>query len=391
MLKENVIVLFSILAFYLFFVIDNIWIFIAVMIIPTAFFITYLDDKKEQEHLDAILEEKKRAYEERVHAEYEELMQQRVSCTGIQQPNKELNQLLQYSTYQRQQNALDEVPQIKIEDIPAVENQNPNYTMETEAEIEQLLEVPTYERHRKPISEAFETDTSKNPTAENKSDKQSTPKSKRSYITKILNYFGGLWSDYRFSQLQKKDKSQKCLIGVGGGASNILHDILRITPKHNYVHINSDYNALVQKDSEFKILLQSKEKNDKWGCGGNIECGKSLIDNTAKEKIKEYSEDFHTVHLIATLGGGVSSGATPEVVKCLQEIGKEVHIFVTLPFRFEGKVRKSNAEEALNILEKLVDKVYVVDNNQALKSKKGIREALAVVSRAVYKQIVLSR
>ena len=72
-----------------------------------------------------------------------------------------------------------------------------------------------------------------------------------------------IFSSYRMKLLRINDKSNKCFIGVGGGGSNILSDLSRLDSKHTYIHINSDNNALLQKQSKYKILLTSEAKDNK--------------------------------------------------------------------------------------------------------------------------------
>ena len=187
---------------------------------------------------------------------------------------------------------------------------------------------------------------------------------------------------------QQKHIQQKCFIGVGGGGSNILSDISNMDSRHTFIYINSDYNALVQKNSEYKILLTSEEKKDKWGCGGNTECGVSLIDEKVKKKLKEFTKEYETIYLIATLGGGVGSGSTPEIIKYLKTIGKKVIIYVTLPFKFEGKVRQRIANETLKALKNTSRHLVVLENDELLKSKKGMKEAFKLTSKSIYKQII---
>lgn len=205
---------------------------------------------------------------------------------------------------------------------------------------------------------------------------------------KTIRYLNNILQAFKLQLLRRKDISKKCFIGVGGGGSNILHDISMINDNHTFIHINSDNNALRQKQSDYKILLTSDSKKDKWGCGGNTDCGLSLVDESVKETIKKFTENDDTVYLIATLGGGVGSGSTPEIAKYLKGINKKVITYTTLPFTFEGKVRLRIAHDSLKELELYSDKSIVIDNNRIAKSKKGLRESFKIISIDIYKQII---
>lgn len=142
-----------------------------------------------------------------------------------------------------------------------------------------------------------------------------------------------------------------------------------------------------QKQSDYKILLTSDTKEDKWGCGGNTECGLNLIDDTVRKTIKEYTKHHETIYLMATLGGGVGSGSTPEIAKYLKSINKKVILHVTLPFTFEGKSRLSTAKNSLELLKPYSDEISVFENNDLLESKKGLRESFQLASNKIYSKI----
>ena len=114
----------------------------------------------------------------------------------------------------------------------------------------------------------------------------------------------------------------------------------------------------------------------------------SLIDEKVKEHIKQFTSDFETIYLIATLGGGVGSGSTPEIAKYLKKINKKVIAYTTLPFTFEGKVRLRIAQNSLKELEAYVDESNVIDNNRIAKSKKGLRKSFKIISTDIFNQIM---
>ena len=90
---------------------------------------------------------------------------------------------------------------------------------------------------------------------------------------------------------------------------------------------------------------------------------------------------------MATLGGGVGSGSTPEIAKYLKSINKKVILHVTLPFTFEGKSRLSTAKNSLELLKPYSDEISVFENNDLLESKKGLRESFQLASNKIYSKI----
>jgi len=134
------------------------------------------------------------------------------------------------------------------------------------------------------------------------------------------------------------------------------------------------------------------DKKEGLGCGGVVQCGTSLVDNISKKRINILTESFNRVYVIATLGGGVGSGATPEIVEYLSSLNKEVVVLVTMPFSFEGNTRASVASNALKEIKKLDANVVVLENDDLLKNSKedslGTRETFKLTSQIVYKHIV---
>jgi cell division protein FtsZ len=77
------------------------------------------------------------------------------------------------------------------------------------------------------------------------------------------------------------------------------------------------------------------------------------------------------VFIVATLGGGTGTGATPVVARAARETGAMVIAFVTLPFTFEGERRMSQARQGLHNLQDQADVVIVIPN-QALFAATGV-------------------
>lgn len=179
-----------------------------------------------------------------------------------------------------------------------------------------------------------------------------------------------------------------CIIGIGGGGTNIVNDISRLDGTHMFIHINSDYNSLMQKKSKHKILL-GWEKKAGLGCGGKAECGESLIDKDVKNELSELTRSMETVYVIASLGGGVGSGATPKIVEHLKSLNKKVIVFVTIPFSFEGNKRMTSAKKSMENILKHSDKLVVYNNDTLLHYSEGvgIKETFELISKVFYTMI----
>ena len=275
-----------------------------------------------------------------------------------------IDRMLDSPTWKRQEDSLEDLAENNMNSI--------------------MLDSPTWKRQGERLADPINTNSVSLKDICNhriKVPKASKRVKKTGYFKNIIDYIS-------LKMLMKKTTSKKCFIGIGGGGSNILSDISHINNKHLFIYINSDYNALVQKQSDYKILLKSDAKKNKWGCGGNTSCGLNLVDDKVKETIEQFSKNYETVYLIATLGGGVGSGSTPEIANYLKTINKNVIMYVTLPFSFEGNSRLTTAQESLIDLKKYADQIIVLENNDLLKSNKGLRETFKSSSIDIYSRIV---
>jgi len=182
-----------------------------------------------------------------------------------------------------------------------------------------------------------------------------------------------------------------CFIGVGGGGCNILEDIAQIDPWHTFIHINSDLQALQQKSSKNKIVL-GYDKKAGLGCGGQTECGAMIVDSTSKKQLFDLVDPFEKTYVIATLGGGVGSGATAQIVEYLNMIGKEVVVVAILPFSFEGKNRNDVAKTALMEIQYINKDVIIIENNAVIQKCRteelGTRETFQYISKSIYQIII---
>ncbi|MBT5935644.1 hypothetical protein [Sulfurimonas sp.] len=219
---------------------------------------------------------------------------------------------------------------------------------------------------------------------------------KRRSFFKILIAIYGLIGSVAYSKekehISNKDKDENfnklCIMGIGGGGTNIVDAISRLKTKHMYIHMNSDYNSLKQKKSKNKILLGWNEKLG-LGCGGKVECGVSLINNEVKINIARLTKNVDTVYIVSSMGGGLGSGATPEIVKYLKEIDKKIFVFVTVPFSFEGRKRLSIAYQSIEKIAEDADKLVVFKNDELLNNNNelGVRDTFNMTSNALLRMI----
>ena len=170
-------------------------------------------------------------------------------------------------------------------------------------------------------------------------------------------------------------------LGIGGGGCNLLSDILKKDERFHHLYINSDEKTLRHKTNT--LMLQ----NNSLGCGGDVACGKKLIDSNIKYKLCKALPKEKKIFLLATLGGGTGSGSTIAIAELLQFLEFDFHIITVLPFSFEGKQRMQNAQKSLEELQKITSNISIVENSQVLaklEKQTSVKESFQMISDEVF-------
>jgi cell division protein FtsZ len=155
------------------------------------------------------------------------------------------------------------------------------------------------------------------------------------------------------------------LVGIGGGGSNAVDRLkMENLDRLQLAVINTDFKALSASPVQDKILIGTSVTRG-LSAGGDPTLGYSAAD-ADREKIAEVVRGTDLVFLLAGLGGGTGSGATPVVAEIAREAGALVIAFVTLPFSFEGGRRRKQAEEAVEELRKQCHAVIPLSNDLLL-------------------------
>lgn len=155
------------------------------------------------------------------------------------------------------------------------------------------------------------------------------------------------------------------LVGIGGGGSNAVDRLkMENLDRLQLAVINTDFKALSSSPVQDKILIGTSVTRG-LSAGGDPALGYQAAD-ADREKIAEVVRGTDLVFLLAGLGGGTGSGATPVVAEIAREAGALVIAFVTLPFSFEGGRRRKQAEDALEELRKQCHAVIPLSNDLLL-------------------------
>ncbi len=164
--------------------------------------------------------------------------------------------------------------------------------------------------------------------------------------------------------LPKDQASIIKVFGVGGGGSNAVNHMYDqgITGV-DFVICNTDAQALDQSPIPNKIQLGTT-LTEGLGAGANPEVGKNAAIEDI-ENIKSILEkNTKMVFITAGMGGGTGSGAAPIIAEAARDMGILTVGIVTIPFSFEGRRRKQQADEGLSELKKHVDTLLVINNDK---------------------------
>ena len=179
------------------------------------------------------------------------------------------------------------------------------------------------------------------------------------------------------------------ILGIGGAGANVLDRLALdgVNPCH-LIAANTDAMALNASVAGEKLQL-GRAATRGLGSGGDPDLGRVSTEEAASE-IRSALQGVNCVFLLAGLGGGTGSGATPFIAEMAHEMGIWVVAIVTLPFGFEGKRRAQQASEALAALHAQADAVICFENDRMaglVAPKAGIQQAFAEADRTMSQSV----
>ncbi len=165
-------------------------------------------------------------------------------------------------------------------------------------------------------------------------------------------------------ELPQDENSIIKVIGVGGGGSNAVNHMYRLGIKGvDFIICNTDKQALDKSPVPNKIQLGERSTKG-LGAGSIPDVGRDAALESIDD-IKSYlGENTQMVFITAGLGGGTGTGAAPVIASIARELGILTVGIVTIPFTFEGKKRRAQAEDGLEEMKKYVDTLLVIGNDK---------------------------
>jgi cell division protein FtsZ len=156
-------------------------------------------------------------------------------------------------------------------------------------------------------------------------------------------------------------KPRISVIGVGGAGGNAIANMIANEVQGvDFIVANTDAQALNSASAERRIQLGLKITQG-LGAGSRPEIGRAAAEE-ALEQVEKSLEGAHMCFIAAGMGGGTGTGAAPVIAKAARDRGILTVGVVTKPFSFEGSRRMKSAEAGIAELQKHVDTLIVIPN-----------------------------
>jgi cell division protein FtsZ len=156
-------------------------------------------------------------------------------------------------------------------------------------------------------------------------------------------------------------KPRIAVIGVGGAGGNAIANMIAAHVEGvDFIVANTDAQALNASPAERRIQL-GPQITEGLGAGSRPEIGKAAAEETIAQ-VEAALEGAHMCFIAAGMGGGTGTGAAPVIAKAARERGILTVGVVTKPFTFEGNRRMKSAESGIDELQKHVDTLIVIPN-----------------------------
>ena len=156
-------------------------------------------------------------------------------------------------------------------------------------------------------------------------------------------------------------KPRITVFGVGGAGGNAVDNMIEKELEGvEFVVANTDAQALQQSKAPVKIQMGLKV-TEGLGAGAKATVGAAAAEESI-EQIVDQLAGAHMCFITAGMGGGTGTGAAPIIAQAARELGVLTVGVVTKPFQFEGSKRMRQADEGVEALQKVVDTLIIIPN-----------------------------
>ena len=184
-------------------------------------------------------------------------------------------------------------------------------------------------------------------------------------------------------------KPRITVIGIGGAGCNAINNMIATSLDGvEFVVANTDAQSLAMSAAEHRIQLGAN-LTEGLGAGARPEVGEAAA-REAEEEIRSQIAGSHMVFIAAGMGGGTGTGAASVVAEVARDLGILTVGIVTKPFQFEGARRMRTADAGIDALERVVDTLIVIPNQNLFRianERTTFAEAFLLADQVLYSGI----
>ena len=181
-------------------------------------------------------------------------------------------------------------------------------------------------------------------------------------------------------------KPRITVFGVGGAGGNAVNNMIAAGLQGvDFVVANTDAQALTMSKAE-RIIQLGTQVTEGLGAGSQPEVGRAAAEEVIDE-IRDHLTGAHMVFVTAGMGGGTGTGAAPSSPRPRANSGILTVGVVTKPFHFEGQRRMRFAEAGIAELQKVVDTLLIIPNQNLFRvanEKTTFADAFAMADQVLY-------
>ncbi len=181
-------------------------------------------------------------------------------------------------------------------------------------------------------------------------------------------------------------KPRITVFGVGGAGGNAVNNMITAGLQGvDFVVANTDAQALTMSKAE-RIVQMGVQVTEGLGAGSQPDVGRAAAEEVIDE-IRDHLSGAHMVFVTAGMGGGTGTGASPVIARAAKEMGILTVGVVTKPFHFEGDRRMRFAEAGITELQKFVDTLLIIPNQNLFRvanEKTTFADAFAMADQVLY-------
>ncbi|NVK15249.1 MAG: cell division protein FtsZ [Rhodobacteraceae bacterium] len=184
-------------------------------------------------------------------------------------------------------------------------------------------------------------------------------------------------------------KPKITVFGVGGAGGNAVNNMIaKELDGVEFVVANTDAQALQQSSAKSRVQLGIKV-TEGLGAGARPQVGSAAAEESI-EQIVDHLAGAHMCFITAGMGGGTGTGAAPIIAQAARELGVLTVGVVTKPFQFEGLKRMRQAEAGVEALQKVVDTLIIIPNQNLFRlanEKTTFTEAFSMADDVLYQGV----